>query len=185
MRIRRLAAAALLAAALAGPVPALADPPPWAPAHGARAKHKHGREVQPVYVLPYGLDRGTCSRDLIGGAIGGVAGGVLGSQVGKGDGRLAATAAGVVIGVLVGGAIGRSMDEADQACVGQVLEHMDDRRPVRWAHNGDYTVVPLRTFESEAGYCREYQTRAVIGGRTQTAYGRACRQPDGAWRIMN
>ena len=37
-QIRKLAVMSLLAAVVALPPPALADPPPWAPAHGYRAK---------------------------------------------------------------------------------------------------------------------------------------------------
>jgi hypothetical protein len=33
--------------------------------------------------------------------------------------------------------------------------------------------------------CREYQTRAVVGGVSRPVYGTACLQPDGAWRIVN
>jgi hypothetical protein len=32
--------------------------------------------------------------------------------------------------------------------------------------------------------CREYQTATIIGGRPQPAYGTACLQPDGTWRIV-
>jgi hypothetical protein len=32
--------------------------------------------------------------------------------------------------------------------------------------------------------CREYQTTTDIGGRRQPAYGTACLQPDGTWRIV-
>ena len=32
--------------------------------------------------------------------------------------------------------------------------------------------------------CHEYQTTATIDGRPQPAYGRACLQPDGTWRIV-
>jgi len=34
------------------------------------------------------------------------------------------------------------------------------------------------------GYCREYTNRVAVGGRIQESYGRACQQPDGAWRIV-
>lgn len=30
--------------------------------------------------------------------------------------------------------------------------------------------------------CREYQTTVTIDGKTETAYGRACRQADGTWK---
>lgn len=37
----------------------------------------------------------------------------------------------------------------------------------------------------DTDYCREYTRPVQIGGRTQEAYGQACLQPDGAWRIVN
>ena len=137
-----LTVAAALVAAIATSAPALADPPPWAPAHGYRHKHKHHHHddivvVQPrvAYVAPYGIAQGRCDRALVsqelaGGLIGGAIGGLAGSQVGKGDGRVAATAGGAVIGLLVGTAIGRSMETVDQHCVGRVLEYAPDNRPV-------------------------------------------------------
>jgi hypothetical protein len=33
--------------------------------------------------------------------------------------------------------------------------------------------------------CREFQQTVTIGGRSEQAYGIACMQPDGAWRIVN
>ena len=52
--------------------------------------------------------------------------------------------------------------------------------------NGHYgTITPLNTTEPRAGtYCREYQQTVTVGGQTQEAYGTACRQPDGAWKIQ-
>lgn len=32
--------------------------------------------------------------------------------------------------------------------------------------------------------CREYMQKVNIGGREETAYGKACRQPDGQWKII-
>ena len=32
--------------------------------------------------------------------------------------------------------------------------------------------------------CREYQRTVTIDGKTETAYGTACRQPDGSWKII-
>lgn len=189
-------AAAIVASVLSGA--AVADPPPWAPAHGWRAKHESHyptpRYAMPyaVYPVPYGIDRGTCdrallSRELIGGVVGGAAGGVVGSQIGKGSGKAVATAGGVIVGVLVGSAIGRSMDQVDQSCVGRILEYAPDRSPVRWYGDSGtgYAVVPLNTFEQEGRYCREYQTTARIGGQQQRVYGTACRMPDGSWKIVS
>lgn len=34
-------------------------------------------------------------------------------------------------------------------------------------------------------YCREYQRNVTVGNRIQESYGTACRQPDGAWKIVD
>ena len=34
-------------------------------------------------------------------------------------------------------------------------------------------------------YCREYTKEVVVDGKEQVAFGTACRQQDGRWRIMN
>jgi len=174
---------------------AAAVPPPWAPAHGYRNKHQdvrdYDRDYPPLlpwhergYRNPY-IIGGHCDRDRLGAVLGGVVGGVTGSQIGKGSGRTAATIAGTVIGILVGRSIGRHMDNTDQQCTGQVLEHAPDRATVNWVDPGngaEYRVTPVRTWQGQDGrYCREYTTRALIGGSPQTTYGRACRQPDGSW----
>lgn len=192
-RFAALIVGAALALSVMSPESGYADPPPWAPAHGYRAKHKHKHdEDRVVYAVPYGIDQGHCDRGLVssevvGGVIGGAVGGVAGSQIGKGKGNTAATIGGTIIGVLVGASIGRDMDEVDQNCVGRVLEHAPDRRRINWesGRGEEYAVVPLRTFQAEGMYCREYQTAATVGGKIQHAYGTACRQPDGAWKIMN
>ena len=47
------------------------------------------------------------------------------------------------------------------------------------------TVTPVRDGTSSEGkYCREYQQTVVIGGKTEEAYGTACRQEDGSWEIQ-
>ena len=168
--------------------PAWADPPPWAPAHGYRAKHKdkHHRH-DAAYRAPFDISVGRCNRDLLGALLGGAAGAAAGTQIGSGSGRTAAIVGGAVIGVLVGGTIGRAMDEVDQNCVGQVLEHAPDGSDIVWAgaDDGHYRVVPLRTYEQAGAYCREYTATATVGGRSQQTYGTACRQADGSWKLVN
>ncbi len=125
---------------------------------------------------------GTCNRDVLGAA----AGGATGSQFGKGDRKVLASIGGAVLGALIGGNIGRAMDQVDQNCIGQALERAPIGQPVVWrdaAQNAQYNVTPTRTYQSDSGqYCREYQTKIVIDGRTENAYGAACRQPDGSWK---
>ena len=45
--------------------------------------------------------------------------------------------------------------------------------------------MPVETYQTSSGqYCREYLQTVVIGGQQQQAYGTACRQPDGSWKII-
>ncbi len=128
-----------------------------------------------------------------GGAIlGGIAGGLLGAQVGGGKGKLAATAAGTLLGVFVGSEVGKSLDRADrlyaQRTYQGALESNRAGQASTWSnpdsgHSG--TVTPVKTYQTAQGDpCREYQQTVTIGGRTETAYGRACRQADGSWKIV-
>lgn len=128
------------------------------------------------------------SKEGTGTVVGGVVGGVLGSQVGKGSGRAAATVAGTVIGAMIGSSVGRSMDELDRRKAAEALEYNRTNQPSAW-HNPDsgvdYRVTPTRTYETASGGpCREYTTEVLVGGKRETAYGTACRQPDGSWKIV-
>ena len=69
----------------------------------------------------------------------------------------------------------------------RALETAPTGRPVAWTnpdtgHSG--TVTPTRTYHSDRGYCREFQNTVVIDGKNENAYGTACRQPDGSWKIQ-
>ena len=188
---------------------AYADPPPWASARGYRDKHQHDKKyhredddddddhrrksvrilpARPVYVAPYGISQGTCNRALLGKVLGGAAGAAIGSQIGRGNGNTAAIVGGSVLGIIVGGNIGQSMDRVDQGCVGQILEHAPDGRPIAWTdtNNGErYRVTPDKAYQTSQGqYCRKYLTNAVIDGYNRQVYSTACRQPNGAWQMV-
>ena len=128
------------------------------------------------------------------GALGGAAiGGLAGAQIGKGSGQLAATAAGALLGFFIGQGIGSSLDKADQLYAernaGEALESTPTGQTSTWSNpdsGNSGTITPTRTSYTDAGQpCREYQQTVTIGGETQQAYGTACRQPDGSWRIVN
>ena len=114
---------------------------------------------------------------------------MLGSKIGDGSGRTAAIIAGTVLGSIVGERIGRWMDQVDQACVGQALEHAPTGKSVEWVNPDTgvvYDVTPTETYRAgEDRYCREYQADAQVGGRAERVYGTACRQPDGSWELVN
>ena len=190
-----LSAALIVLCAAVWSAPAAAEPPPWAPAWGYRAKHKgknkgkNKHKVQQAYVPAFNTGLGNCNRELLGSLLGAAAGGLAGSQIGDGRGQLAAVAGGTLLGFLMGGTIGRNMDEVDQNCVGQVLEHAEDGQQIAWDNpqtGAQYQVVPTRTVQGSDGrYCREYTATSVVSGRDQQTYGRACRQPDGSWKLVN
>jgi len=187
-RAMSTAALAFIALSVAVPAPVLADPPPWAPAHGYRKKNKHKHHDAVAYAPPFGIDLGRCNREVVGAVIGGAAGGVLGSTIGKGDGQVAGVIGGTIIGILVGGAIGRSMDQADHGCTGQILEHAHDNQRIVWQSpaGAEYTMRPGRTWKAADGvFCRDYQASSTINGRAQQVYGKACRKPDGSWQLAS
>ncbi|PKQ04700.1 MAG: hypothetical protein CVT73_12980 [Alphaproteobacteria bacterium HGW-Alphaproteobacteria-12] len=136
---------------------------------------------------PYGYSGG--QKQGIGTLAGAVAGGLAGSQIGGGSGRLWATGAGVLLGALVGNNIGQSLDRADQAYLQDAsYGALQSGRATQWRNpdSGNYGYVePGRSYSSGGGYCREYSQTVYVGGRPESAYGTACRQPDGSWRIAN
>lgn len=54
-------------------------------------------------------------------------------------------------------------------------------------NDGDASGAVTATREGSSSldrYCREFQQTVTIGGKTEEAYGTACRQPDGAWEVI-
>jgi surface antigen len=127
-----------------------------------------------------------------GSVIGGVGGAVIGSQFGGGTGRVVGTAIGAVAGVLIGQEVGKSLDHADQLEMQRTAQYalensrVDETRTWRNPDSGNSgTITPKRTYRTDRGqYCREYQQTVLIGGEERQAYGTACRQPDGTWKIV-
>ncbi|RDD62548.1 RT0821/Lpp0805 family surface protein [Ferruginivarius sediminum] len=131
-------------------------------------------------------------KQTIGTLGGAVLGGLLGSEIGSGSGRLWATGAGAVLGALAGSEVGKSLDRADQLYMSQTtqaaLEHTKTGTTSTWnnpdsGHSG--TVTPIDTYQRSDGiYCREFQQTVIVAGEEQQAYGTACRQPDGTWKVQ-
>ena len=136
----------------------------------------------------------TGPKEQAGAAAGAVTGAALGYGLGKGHrDQTAAIVLGAFLGGLVGQRIGQQLDAADQVMarnsVGYALEYNPTGAASNWRNpdtgNGGYTF-PTRTYGSPDGApCREYTTTVIVGGQQQSAYGTACRQPDGSWKIVN
>lgn len=158
----------------------------------------HRRSTIPALALAAALALGACASDAgpkqTGGTlIGAVAGGLAGSTIGRGTGRHIAIGVGTLLGAYVGSEVGKSLDRADRIhaarAARETLEYEPTGSTGTWVnpdngHSG--TITPRRTFESRSGErCRDYETTVTIDGRTESAYGTACRQRDGRWVIMN
>ncbi|KKJ78397.1 membrane protein [Kiloniella litopenaei] len=149
-----------------------------------------------IAALLIALSTTACSNDrgvkqTVGGLGGAIAGGLLGAQFGKGSGQIVAAAAGAVVGGFLGSEVGRYMDEEDKRKADTAYNRAQTApvgQTIAW-NNPDSgnsgTVTPVRDGTSSEGkYCREYQQTVVIGGKTEEAYGTACRQEDGSWEIQ-
>lgn len=131
-------------------------------------------------------------KETAGTIIGGIGGAVLGSQIGGGSGQIVATAIGTFAGALIGNEVGKSLDRADQLAMRQAEQQahsapIGDRIVWNNPDSGNSgTVTPVRegTNANSGAYCREYQTTVTVGGRDQEAYGTACQQPDGSWKVV-
>jgi hypothetical protein len=122
--MRKLILAATIAAFAIPALPAAADPPPWAPAHGKRYKDAHrydarGRYVEPVAVSRDRVWRGRdgryyCKRDngTTGLVIGAAVGALVGREIDGGDNRTAGT----ILGAVGGGLLGREIDRGPMRC---------------------------------------------------------------------
>lgn len=119
---------------------------------------------------------------------GGAVGALVGSQFGSGSGKAAAMVGGAVIGAMIGNQIGQSMDAADRMRMRRALETAPSGRDVEWTNpdsGNHYVVRPTKTYYHERQPCREYTTTAIIGGKKQNIYGKACRTADGDWRVVS
>ncbi|WP_420403589.1 RT0821/Lpp0805 family surface protein [Nisaea sp.] len=156
-------------------------------------------KIHAAIVVAAALALGACqtsqlgTKQTAGGLIGAVGGAVVGSNIGGGSGNVAAIAAGTLLGAILGSEIGKSLDNADKAAMAQSTQRSLESNPVgvstSWSNpdsGNSGTVTPTRTYQASGGqYCREYTQTVQVGGNSEEAYGTACRQPDGTWKIQN
>lgn len=124
--------------------------------------------------------------------IGAAAGGLLGSRFGRGGGSILTTGLGAAAGALIGNQIGQSLDENDrrisELAAQRTLETAPSGTAVAWSNpdsGNSGKIIAQAAHRNNAGqYCREYTQDVVVAGKHQQAYGKACRQPDGTWKIQ-
>lgn len=121
---RALLIAAMISVAIPA-APAFADPPPWAPAHGQRAKHRSIYDSSGRYYEPRRLSendrvwrgddgRYHCRRSngTTGLIIGAAAGALLGRELDGGRDRTVGT----ILGAAGGALLGRAIDRGELRC---------------------------------------------------------------------
>lgn len=123
--------------------------------------------------------------------LGALIGGLLGNAAG--DGRGEATAAGVIIGGALGAAMTKDLDCDDRSyAYRSYYNGFNSERPgaryswrnPRSDHRGDVVVGDY--YYDRAGFrCTTFTQTIYIQGRPRVSRGRACRQPDGTWAVVN
>jgi len=145
-----------------------------------------------VFTVSAGLVLTGCTsmpKEDQGALTGAVVGGAVGHNFGSGSGKALATFAGAVLGALAGSSIGRQLDGYDELQAQRALEYNQTGYSSSWVNpdsGREVTITPVETYQRDSGqYCREYRTEVEVGSGIQEAYGTACRQPDGSWKIVN
>ena len=104
---------------------------------------------------------------------------------------LVAVGIGTLLGAFAGRELGASLDRADQAYADRAAAQAYSApigQRITWNNpqsGNQGVIVPVKDgYDGSGAYCREFQQTIVVGGRTEQAFGTACRQPDGAWKIV-
>ena len=136
---------------------------------------------------------GTYNKATTGAALGAITGGALAYGLGKDSSKKDLwLIAGAAAGGLIGNNIGAKLDERDRLLLGETLQQTMEHGPTNsvgsWSNpdsGNSGTVTPTQTMLSANNQpCREFTTTVNIGGELSQAYGTACRQNDGSWKIQ-
>jgi surface antigen len=127
-----------------------------------------------------------------------VLGTVLGMGAGAGIAALAGGGPGAIVGAaigggLIGGFIGNRLDARDKRLANEAAQRAFESNRTGQAsvwqnpNSGNSgSITPTRTYQIANGqYCREYKQTITVGGQQENAYGTACRQADGSWKIQS
>lgn len=128
----------------------------------------------------------------LGTGLGAIGGAVVGSQIGGGSARTVFSVVGALAGAWAGNKVAKGMTAEDnkyyetaasRAATAPVGQQITWNNP---SSGNQGTIVPVREGRDNTGSaCREYQQTVTVGGKTERAYGTACKQADGSWKIIN
>ena len=124
---------------------------------------------------------------------GALIGGLIGNMAGRGGERTGPTIAGVIVGGAVGAALTSNLNCEDRSYAYKTYhEGFNSGRPgsrYEWRNprnndRGEFRVG--RYYNDRDGFrCASFTQIVYIQGRQHRSKGVACRQPDGAWAVVN
>ncbi len=124
---------------------------------------------------------------------GGLIGGLVGNAAGGNGNRGATTIAGVIIGGAVGAALTSNLNCEDRSyAYRSYYDGLNSGRPgsqYQWNNprtndRGQFRVGNY--YNDPDGFrCADFTQTIYVQGRQQQSRGRACRQPDGSWAVVN
>ena len=134
---------------------------------------------------------GEVAKEELGAVIGAGLGGLAGSFIGDGGGQLVAVGVGTLLGAIMGSEVGKSLDRADRLAMAQAqhdaLESGVSGSKTAWTNpdsGNSGEVVPQPAYRQEDGtICREFAQVIMVGDEVESAYGIACREPSGTWKL--
>ena len=101
------------------------------------------------------------------------------------------TLAGVTLGAFMGNEVGAALDQQDllmaQKTQYQALEYNKANVRSTWSNpdtGNSGQIYPTRTLVRGDQPCREFTQEITIAGKTETAFGLACRMADGSWQLQ-
>jgi surface antigen len=120
-------------------------------------------------------------------AVGAGTGALLGAAAFHGQDAWLGVLGGAIIGGIAGHQVGEYMDRQDRMNMRSAVISTPVGQEASWTNTKrdiTYTVKPVKNYHRDGRYCREYQTRIIVGGKIRKAFGRACQMPDGQWKII-
>ena len=150
------------------------------------------KKLMMIGLVTLPLISGCATKMQTGTALGALTGGALAYGLGQDSSNKEIwTVLGIGLGAMIGQNIGQQLDERDRYLMAQTFEHTMEKAPTnaigQWenpntGHGG--TITPTHTTVTNGTPCREFTQTVSIGGQMQEAYGTACRQADGSWKIQ-
>ena len=131
--------------------------------------------------------------DPAGVIIGAFLGGIIGNAAGGRNNQGASTAAGVFAGGAIGAMLSNNLDCEDRTYAYRAYgDGFNAGRPnatYQWRNprNSQRGEIHVRDYydDPDGFRCANYTQRIFIGNRPEEASGRACRQPNGSWAMVD